>query len=107
MRAVVVSKELELHDRRHGAAMTFRIDFQAENNEIVNILTDGTVKISLKVLRYAEKSNLVLISFLLQILGISAEKIKIIAGHSEREKLVSSMAMDPVSVQELIITGVS
>jgi hypothetical protein len=54
--------------------LTIRINFQAENNEIVDILTDGTVKVSLKVLRYAEKSNVVLISFLLQILGISAEK---------------------------------
>ena len=87
--------------------MTIRINFQAENNEIVDILTDGTVKVSLKVLRYAEKSNVVLISFLLQILGISAEKIEIIAVHSGRDKLVSSMAMDPVSVQELIIKGVS
>ena len=87
--------------------MTIRINFQAENNEIVDILTDGTVKVSLKVLRYAEKSNVVLISFLLQILGISAEKIEIIAVHSGRDKLVSSLAMDPVSVQELIIKGVS
>jgi len=87
--------------------LTIRINFQAENNEIVDILTDGTVKVSLKVLRYAEKSNVVLISFLLQILGISAEKIEIIAVHSGRDKLVSSMAMDPVSVQELIIKGVS
>jgi uncharacterized protein YggU (UPF0235/DUF167 family) len=87
--------------------LTIRINFQAENNEIVNILTDDTVKISLKLLRYAEKSNVVLISFLLQILGISAEEIEIIAGHSGRDKLVSSMAMDPVSVQELIFKGVS
>jgi uncharacterized protein YggU (UPF0235/DUF167 family) len=87
--------------------LTIRINFQDENNEIVDILTDGTVKVSLKVLRYAEKSNVVLISFLLQILGISAEKIEIIAVHSGRDKLVSSLAMDPVSVQELIIKGVS
>jgi uncharacterized protein YggU (UPF0235/DUF167 family) len=87
--------------------LTIRINFQAENNEIVNILTDGTVKSNLKLLRYAEKSNVVLISFLLRILGISAEKIEIIAGHSVREKLVSSMAMDPVRVQEQIFRGVS
>ncbi len=56
--------------------------------EVSEILADGTIKIRLKAIPKRGKANTELIKFLAKELNISTEQISIIAGKSERIKLI-------------------
>lgn len=57
-------------------------------NEIAETLSDGTIKIRIKAPPEKNKANIELIKFLSKQLKISEENISIIAGKSERLKLI-------------------
>jgi uncharacterized protein YggU (UPF0235/DUF167 family) len=59
-------KEFYLHDGKKGAALAIRVTPRARRNEIVEVLSDGTVKIRLTAPPDESQSNQALVSFLLR-----------------------------------------
>ncbi len=99
------SREYHLHNGRKGAALAIRVISRARQNEIVEVLSDGTVKVRLK--SSADKANAMLVEFLSTILDVSSANIEIIAGESGRDKLVSVLDLDAGTVHEKILRNLS
>ena len=92
-----------LHDGKKGAAMAVRITPRASHNEIVEIQSDGTVKIHLQAAPVDGKANEDLIEFLADILGVPKSRVDIVAGASGRDKLVSVLDMDADEMHKRIV----
>jgi uncharacterized protein len=92
-----------LHDGKTGAAMAVRITPRAAHNEIVEIQSDGTVRIHLTVAPVDGEANVELVAFLSEILGVPKSRIDIVAGTSGRDKLVSVLDMDSDGMHKRIV----
>jgi uncharacterized protein (TIGR00251 family) len=97
-------KEFYLHDGKKGAALAIRVTPRARRNEIVEVLSDGTVKIRLTAPPDEGQSNLALVNFLSDVLNVSASRIEIVAGTTGRDKLVSILDLDADSVHQTILS---
>jgi uncharacterized protein (TIGR00251 family) len=96
------SRDFHLHDSRSGAALAVRVIPRAKQNQIVEISSDGTVKIRLTAPPVGGKANRALIELLAGVLDVPAARIEIIAGETGRNKLVSILDLDAQTVQERI-----
>ncbi len=85
-----------------GSAITVKMLLKAKKNEIVEILSDGTVKIRLAAAVMDAQANTELINFLAGILEIGAAQIEIVAGAGGSDKLITIMGLDSPTVQERI-----
>ncbi len=98
-------KDFRLHNGVKGAALGIRVIPRARRDEIVEVLHDGTVKVRLS--DSGGGLNESLKSLLAGVLGISVDKIDIVAGKSKRDKLVSILDMAPASVNKKIISNLT
>jgi uncharacterized protein len=96
-------RKYRLHDGKKGAALAVRVTPRASHNEIVEIQSDGTVKIHLTAPAHEGKANDELIMFLSEILGAPQTHIDIVAGASGRDKLVTVLDMDADEVHSRIV----
>ena len=97
------NRSYHLHDGKTGAAMAVRITPRASHNEIVEVQSDGTVKIHITATPVDGKANDELIAFLAEILGVPKSNIEIVAGTSGRDKLVSVLDMDSAEMHKRIV----
>jgi uncharacterized protein (TIGR00251 family) len=97
-------KEFYLHDGKKGAALAIRVTPRARRNEIVEVLSDGTVKIRLTAPPDEGQSNQALVNFLSDVLSVPASRIEIVAGTTGRDKLVSILDLDADSVHQTILS---
>jgi len=93
-----------LHDGKKGAALAIRVTPRASRNEIVEILSDGTVRIRLTARPAEGKYNEALVSFLAEVLEVAPSRIDIVAGDTGRDKLVSIVDMEAEAVHQKILT---
>lgn len=96
-------RQYHLHDGKKGAALAVRITPRASHNEIVEIQSDGTVKIHITAAPVDGKANEVLVEFLADILGVPRSRVDIVAGATGRDKLVSVLDMDAEEVHKRIV----
>lgn len=92
-----------LHDGKKGSALAIRVTPRARRNEIVEIMSDGTVRIRLTAPPAEGKANEALVDFLADILDVSKSRIEIVAGVTGRDKLVSVLDMDAEIVHQKIL----
>lgn len=92
-----------LHNGQSGAAITIRVTPKASKNEISEIMNDGTVKVRLTSPLDEVKINQALVSFLAEVLEISPTQLEIVAGQSEKDKLITVLNLDTNIVQERIL----
>jgi len=97
-------KEFYLHDGKKGAALAIRVTPRARRNEIVEVLSDGTVKIRLTASPDESQSNQALVSFLSDVLNVPTSRIEIVAGTTGRDKLVSILDLDADTVHQTILS---
>jgi uncharacterized protein (TIGR00251 family) len=97
------SRPYHLHNGQKGSALAIRVTPRASRNEIVEILSDGTVKIRLTAPPVEGKANQALVEFLSDVLGLSANRIEIVAGTTGRDKLVSILDLDAETVHQRIL----
>ncbi|TAK11521.1 MAG: YggU family protein [Anaerolineae bacterium] len=90
-------------DGRKGSALPVRVTPRASRNEIVEILSDSTVKIRLTAPPVEGKANEELIVFLADVLGVPKSKLEIVAGSNGRDKLISILDMDSEEVHQKIL----
>lgn len=96
-------RKYRLHDGKKGAALAVRVTPRASRNEVVEIQSDGTVKIHVTAPAHEGKANEILVAFLADILGVPKSRIDIVAGTSGRDKLVSVLDMDAQEVHNRIV----
>jgi uncharacterized protein (TIGR00251 family) len=92
---------------RKGAALALRVTPRASKNEIVGILSDGTVKVHLTAPPLEGKANEALLKFLAKILDVPVSKITVVAGANRRDKLISVTDMDAASLYKKILKTIS
>ncbi len=97
------NRQYRLHDGKKGAALAVRVTPRASRNEIVEVQSDGTVKIHITAAPVDGKANDVLVAFLADILGVPKSRIDIVAGASGRDKLISVLDMDADEVHKRIV----
>lgn len=97
------TQKYHLHDGKKGAALAIRVTPRASRNEIVEVLSDGTVRIRLTAPPAEGKANEALIEFLSGVLDVPRSRIEIVAGVTGRDKLVSVLDMDTDVVHQKIL----
>jgi uncharacterized protein len=100
-------RDFRLHDGKKGAALALRVTPRASKNEIVEILSDGTVKIHLTAPPVEGKANDALLKFLAEVLKVPASHLEIVAGAGGRDKLVSVIDMDSATLHKRILEHIS
>jgi uncharacterized protein (TIGR00251 family) len=76
---------------------------RASKNEIVEILSDGTVKVHLTAPPVEGKANEALLKFLAKVLNVPQRQLEVIAGAGGRDKLISVIDMDADTVHKKIV----
>ena len=100
-------RQYHLHDGKKGAAIAVRVTPRASRNEVMEIMSDGTVKIHLTAPAHEGKANDLLVEFLAEILGAPKTHIDIVAGAGGRDKLISVINMDAAEVHNRIVGHLS
>ncbi len=98
----MTSRNYNLHDGKVGSALTIRLTPKASRNAISGIAEDGTVKIHVTASPDGGGDNKALIQLLAEILDIPTANIAIIAGESGRDKIVSIVGLDAVTLTKLV-----
>lgn len=102
-----MARKTKFSDGKRGSALPVRVIPRASRNEIVEILSDQTVKIRLTAPPVEGKANEELVKFLSDILGMPKSKIEIVAGMTGRDKLVSILDMNSDAVHKKILEHLS
>ena len=102
-----MSRKFVLHDGKRGSALAVRVTPRAEQNQIVGVLNDGTIKVQLTGDPGDDQSNGSLVVFLAEVLGVPASRIEVVAGEGGRDKLVSVLDMDMEAVQERVLKHIN
>lgn len=100
-------RQFNLHDGKKGAALAVRVTPRSSRNEIVEVLSDGTVKIRLTAAPVEGKANDLLVSFLAEVLEIAPSKIEVVAGLTSKDKLVTVLDLDAQTVHKRILSRLS
>jgi len=99
-------RNYHLHDGQKGAALAIRVTPRASKNEIVDILSDGTVKIQLTAPPVEGQANEALVKFLSKVLDVPISSLEIVAGDTGRDKLVSIKDLDAEVVHHKILENI-
>ena len=97
------SRPFHLHDGKKGAALAVRVTPRASKNEIVDILSDGTVKVHLTAPPVEGKANAALLKFLAKMLDVPRKRLEVVAGATGRDKLISVIDMDAETLHKKIL----
>jgi uncharacterized protein len=92
-----------LHDGKRGSALAVRVTPRASRNQIVGMLNDGTVKVHIAANPSDEESNLELVTFLAEVLGVPKSRVEIVAGEAGRDKLISILDMDVETAHQRVL----
>jgi uncharacterized protein (TIGR00251 family) len=98
------SRSFRLHDGKSGAALAVRVTPRASKNEIVDILSDGTVKVHLTAPPVEGKANEALLKFLSKVLDVPLTRLDVVAGATGRDKLISVIDMDASTLHKKIVS---
>jgi uncharacterized protein len=99
-------RSFRMHDGKKGAALAVRVTPRASKNEIVEILSDGTVKVHLTAPPVEGKANLALLKFLANVLDIPVKRLEVVAGATGRDKLISVIDMDADTLHKKIVNHI-
>lgn len=100
------SRPFHLHDGKKGAALAVRVTPRASKNEIVDILSDGTVKVHLTAPPIEGKANEALLKFLAKVLDVPIGKLEVVAGATGRDKLISVIDMEAATLHKKILDNI-
>jgi len=100
------SRSYHLHDGKTGAALAVRVTPRASKNKIVDILSDGTVKVHLTAPPVEGKANAALIKFLAKVLDVPQNQLEVVAGTGGRDKLISVLNMDSDTLHKKIVNHI-
>lgn len=85
-----------------GAALTIRVSTRASNPGLTEIIEGGIVKIRLSAAPVDGKANEELIKLLSKILNVPKNNLEIIAGHTNKTKIVAIYGIDSDRVNQIL-----
>lgn len=92
-------REFKITDARGGAAIGVRVVTRAASTEIAGRNEDGTLKVRLMASPAGDPSaNKELIEYIAARLGVSSDKIEVVAGADNRDKILT---IEGLSSQEV------
>jgi uncharacterized protein len=97
------ARNFHLHGGKAGSALAVRIIPRSSQNEISEIMSDGTLKIRLTAAAAGAKTNEALLAFLAEVLEIPASKMEVVAGLGGADKLVSIVDIDSETVHRRVL----
>lgn len=97
------SREFRLHNGKKGSALAVRVTPRASQNQVVGVLNDGTIKVHLTSSAEDADINTSLMAYLSNILEVPRTRLEIVAGENGRDKLISVLDMDTVTVHKKIV----
>ncbi len=95
-----------LHNGQYGAAIAVHVTPRSHQDQIQGISEDGTIKIRLCAQESVEEINLALLGYLAKILGISRNKMEIVAGENCADKLIAIFDSDTSAIQKKITQSI-
>ncbi|HKJ28553.1 MAG TPA: DUF167 domain-containing protein [Anaerolineales bacterium] len=101
-----MAREPQFSNGRKGAALPVRVIPRASKSQIVEILSDQTVKIRISAPADENKANEELIRYLSEVLGLPVSRFEIVAGEKGRDKLVSILDISTNEVHKKILENV-
>ena len=99
-----MTRKFGLHSGQRGSALAVRITPRASRNQIVGVLSDGTVKVHLASEPADEVLNVELVGYLSEVLGVPKTRVEVVAGENGRDKLVSILDMDVETAHQRILS---
>ncbi|HEX2997761.1 MAG TPA: DUF167 domain-containing protein [Anaerolineales bacterium] len=96
-------RKFNLHSGKKGSALAVRVTPRASQNEIVELMEDGTIKVRIAAPPSDNEANETLIKFMAEVLGVSKSRLDIVAGASGRDKLISIVDMDAETAHQRIL----
>ncbi len=101
------NRNFRFHDGRRGSALAVRVTPRASRNEVVEVTSDGTVRIRITASPVDGEANAKLVAFLAEVLNVPKSRLEIVAGLSGRDKLISVLDMDASTVHKRIVAHLS
>ncbi|GAB4540854.1 MAG: hypothetical protein Fur002_08280 [Anaerolineales bacterium] len=98
-----MTRKYDFHDGQRGSALAVRVTPRASANEIVGMLNDGTIKVHLACDPADDATNLELVAFMAEVLGVPKSRVEIVAGENGRDKLVSVLDMDVETAHQRVL----
>jgi hypothetical protein len=102
-----MSRKYEFHSGQRGSALAVRVTPRASRNQIVGMLNDGTIKVHLATEPTDGETNVELVGFLAEVLGVPKSRVEIVAGERGRDKLVSVLDMDVDTAHQRVLAHMS
>jgi hypothetical protein len=96
-------RKFHLHDGKRGSALAVRVTPRSSRNQIVAVLSDGTIKVHIAAPPVDDKANAELVTFMADVLGIAKSRVEIVAGETGRDKLLSILDMDVETAHQRIL----
>ncbi len=96
-------RKFNLHNGKKGSALAVRVTPRASQNEIVELMEDGTIKVRIAAPPSDNEANEALIKFLSEVLGVPKSRLDIVAGTAGRDKLISVVDMDAETAHQRIL----
>jgi uncharacterized protein YggU (UPF0235/DUF167 family) len=101
-----MSRNFEITSAKGGAAFTVRVVTRAETTELAGLLEDGVVRVRLIAKDAAEPAaNSELIDFIAGLLKVPAKKVEIVAGHTQRDKILCVMDLGSDELEQILGKG--
>ncbi|HEY6073131.1 MAG TPA: DUF167 domain-containing protein [Anaerolineales bacterium] len=97
------NRSFHLHDGKKGAAIAVRVTPRASQNKIMELQSDGTVKVHITAAPVDDAANKELIKFMSEVLGVPKNRLDIVAGASGRDKIIAILDMDAETVQRRLL----
>jgi len=97
-----MKKKFNLHDGKHGAALTVRVTPRARRTEIADISDNGTLRIRVAASTRDGEANQKLLKFLEKVLQVEKQRLEIVAGENGLDKIISVLEMSSADAEELI-----
>ncbi|HRF96612.1 MAG TPA: DUF167 domain-containing protein [Aggregatilineales bacterium] len=97
----MTNRPFKITDATSGAAFTVRVVTRCAKTEAVGVQEDGSLRIRLTSQAAGEPdANSELLTFLSSELGVALNKIEIVAGERERDKLISVEGVSTQMINE-------
>jgi len=98
----MVTRKYKLHDGKVGSALAVRLTSKASRNAIVGIMENGTVKVHVTTAPAGGADNEALMQLMADVLNVPKSKVAIVAGNTGRDKILSVLGLDAITMTRLI-----
>lgn len=100
---MISPRKFKFSDGKSGSSLAVRVTPRARQNEIAEILDDGTIRVRLTATPNDDESNAALLEYLAGVLGVGQARLEIVAGLQGRDKLIAVLDLDAEAVHQRII----